>query len=198
MTRPLKNIVLALFALAMLAVMQGCGNKGERLVPRPQAYPRIEFPDSVYVPVEIGGVTMLFNDATEIHESPSGAMNGAWIDVRYKCPTSPELYLTLTQTADSLEMDLALDNRRERMALNLGQERAELVELISRGGWNCQLVVARGSVTTPVQVLAWRPGEMLSGALVVNVPDSLSSDPAYIAPVVEGVERDMLHLLKNL
>ena len=167
-------------------------------MPRPQAYPRIEFPDSVYVPVEVGGVTMLFNDATEVHESPSGAMDGAWIDVRYKCLTSPELYLTLTQSNDSVEMALALDNRHERMALNLGQDRAELVEFTSPGGWRCQLLVARGSVTTPVQVLAWKRGEMLSGALVVNVPDSLSADPAYIAPVVEGVERDMLTLLRNL
>ena len=58
--------------------------------------------------------------------------------------------------------------------------------------------MARGSLTTPVQILAWRPGEMLSGALVVNVPDSLGSDPAFISPVVSGVERDMMVLLKNL
>lgn len=198
MRKSVKNNVLMFLAVIMLTAMWGCGRKGDRPVPRPQAYPRIEFPDSVYVPVEVGGVTMLFNDATEIHESPSGAMKGAWIDVRYKCLTTPELYLTLTQSDDSVEMDLALDNRRERMALNLGQESAELVELTSRGGWNCQLVVARASVTTPVQLLAWKDGEMLSGALVVNVPDSLSADPAYIAPVVEGVERDMLTLLKNL
>lgn len=198
MRKSVKNNVLMLLAVIVLTAMCGCGHKGERPVPRPQAYPRIEFPDSVYVPVEVGGVTMLFNDATEIHESPSGAMKGAWIDVRYKCLTTPELYLTLTQSDDSVELDLALDNRRERMALNLGQDSAELVELTSRGGWNCQLVVARASATTPVQLLAWKDGAMLSGALVVNVPDSLRADPAYIAPVVEGVERDMLTLLKNL
>lgn len=198
MRKSVKNNVLMLLAVIVLTAMCGCGRKGDRPVPRPQAYPRIEFPDSVYVPVEVGGVTMLFNDATEIHESPSGAMKGAWIDVRYKCLTTPELYLTLTQSDDSVELDLALDNRRERMALNLGQDSAELVELTSRGGWNCQLVVARASATTPVQLLAWKDGEMLSGALVVNVPDSLRADPAYIAPVVEGVERDMLTLLKNL
>ena len=199
MIKEIRYKALTLAALALALSMSSCGGKGDAgYAPRPQAYPRIEFPDSVYVPIEIGGVTMLFNDSTEIHESPSGAMRGAWIDVRYKCLTSPELYLTLTQSDDTLEIAEALENRRERLALNLGQERAELIELTSRGGWDCQLVVARASVTTPVQVLAWRHGEMLSGALVVNVPDSLRADPAYIAPVVEGVERDMLVLLKNL
>ena len=190
-------MVLCICAVAMVG--GSCGrDRGTVAVPRPQAYPRIDFPDSVYVPIEVGGVTMLFNDATEIHESPSGAMRGAWIDVRYKCLTSPELYLTLTQSDDSVEMALALDNRLERMALNLGSERGEILELTSRGGWMCRLLVAPASMTTPVQLLAWREGEMLSGALVVSVPDSIGADAAYIEPVVSGVERDMLVLLKNL
>ena len=192
MTKPL------LVALAILAALCACRRERQAVVPRPQAFPRIEFPDSSFVPRDVEGVKMLFNSAATVNLRPSGAARGAWIDVTYPCMTAPSLYLTLTQAEDSTDFAYALSNRRERMALNLGQTRAELTELSAPGGWECQLIVARGSLTTPVQILAWRPGEMLSGALVVTVPDSLGSDPAFISPVVSGVERDMMVLLKNL
>lgn len=187
-----------LAVVAILAGLCGCRQGSPAAVPRPQAYPRIEFPDSAFTPCEVEGVRMLFNSAATVALRPSGAERGAWIDVVYPCMTSPSLYLTLTQSDDSVDFGYSLSNRRERMALNLGQDRAELTQLTAPGGWECQLLVARGSLTTPVQILAWRPGEMLSGALVVTVPDSLGSDPAIISPVVSGVERDMLVLLKNL
>lgn len=192
MTKPL------LVALTILAALCACRRERQVVVPRPQAFPRIEFPDSSFVTRDVEGVKMLFNSAATVNLRPSGAARGAWIDVTYPCMTAPSLYLTLTQAEDSTDFAYALSNRRERMALNLGQTRAELTELSAPGGWECQLLVARGSLTTPVQILAWRPGEMLSGALVVNVPDSLGSDPAFISPVVSGVERDMMVLLKNL
>ena len=192
---------MTLRLLAMTAIiicLCACRQGRPVAVPRPQAYPRIEFSDSTFTSRDVEGVRMLFNSAATVTLRPSGAARGAWIDVTYPCMTAPSLYLTLTQTDDSTDFAYALSNRRERMALNLGQGRAELTELTAPGGWECQLLVARGLLTTPVQILAWRPGEMLSGALVVTVPDSLGSDPAFISPVVSGVERDMLVLLKNL
>ena len=188
-----------LAALAILMSLCACRQGRPAAVPRPQAYPRIEFPDSTYTLRDVEGVKMLFNTAATVTLRPSGAARGAWIDVTYPCMTAPSIYLTLTQAEDSTDFAYALSNRRERMALNLGQGRAELTELTAPGGWECQLLVARGSLTTPVQVLAWRAGEMLSGALVVTLPDSLgTADAAFISPVISGVERDMMVLLKNL
>lgn len=197
----MNTVGLAAAAVMLVMSLVGCTSRISEqgaAVPRPTAYPRIGFPDSTFRTVEIEGVNLAVNSGAQVTSRPSGAERGAWIDIAYQCLGSPRLYLTLTQSDDPVEMKLALDNRLERIALNLGSERAELTELTSAGDWSCRLLVARGSLTTPVQILAWHEGEMLSGALTVSLPDSICPDPAAIAPIVKGVERDMMYLLRNL
>lgn len=194
--------VTAVVVPSLLIGMAGCGGgSGDSrvAVPRPEAYPRVVMPDSSYVDLPMaGGVTLRVNEGAGVNVS---SRDGAeWVDIRYKGVWGdPGVYLTVT-CAQSCEVDEVMANRRERMALNLGGQRYELTELTSAGGWECMMAVARGSLTTPVQILARKDGRVISGALVLTLPDAdgVAPDPVAFAPVVDAVERDMLTLLKSL
>lgn len=164
-------------------------------MPRPVAWPRVEMPDSSYADVHARGLRLRVNKSADVDVSSSES--GAWIDVGYNVIGSPRLYLTLTECGDG-GTGAVLANRRERVMLNLGGQRCEVLEFATPAGWECTLVVARGSMTTPVQLLAHDRDRVLSGALTLSLPDSLATDPAMIAPVVDAVERDMTVLLKGL
>lgn len=181
---------------ALLTGVAACGGRGDgQAVPRPAAYPRVEIPDSAYRRVDVGGLTLTVNSAATVSVTPVDG--GAWVDIAYPAFSSPRMYLTLTECGpDGLEGVMA--NRRERESLNLGGRRYELTELSTPGGWECSMSVARGSMTTPVQILAHDNRRVLSGAMMLSLPDSLAADPAVIAPAVAAVERDMIVLLKGL
>lgn len=177
----------------------GCGSdRGVAVVPRPVAYPRIAMPDSDYVDLPLAGVVRLkVNGGTDVNVS---SHDGAeWIDIRYQGVWGePVAYLTLTE-AKAEDVEAVMANRRDRISLNLGGLRYELTELTSVGGWECLMAVARGSLTTPVQVLARKGERVISGALVLTIPPGTDApDPVAFAPVVDAVERDMLVLLKSL
>ena len=181
---------------ALLLLTAACGGAGsDAAVPRPMAWPRIEMPDSSYRVVNARGVRITLNESADADVSP--VQGGAWIDVGYRVTGSPHLYLTLTECGPEGPDDV-LANRRERVMLNLGGQRCEITEFATPSGWECMLVVARGSMTTPVQLLANDGHRVLSGALTLSLPDSLATDPAMSAPVIDAVERDMIVLLKGL
>lgn len=183
--------------LLLLMSLSGCGKRGDNdtVVPRPMAYPHIETADSAFRSIDAAGVRLLVNSNAEINLSPRD--DGAWIDISYPIFSNPQFHLTLTKCG-SANLDAVLANRREREALNLGGQRYELTELVTPGGWSCTMSVARGSMTTPVQILAHDASSVLSGALTLSLPDSLASDPQMAAPIIDMVERDMIVLLKGL
>lgn len=187
--------LLAPLLVLMLAAACGGGQTDSAAVPKPVAYPRVDVPDSAYVGVDAPGVTLRVNESADVNVSPSA--DGAWVDIGYGTFGAPRVYLTLTRCGAG-GMDEVMANRRERMGLNLGGQRYELVELTTPSGWQCEMAVARGSLTTPVQILAHNDRDVLSGAAVVAYPDSLPPDPVALAPVVDFLARDMLVMLTNL
>lgn len=192
----MKRVAVLSGLLALLLSAVACGGRGgDTAVPRPVAYPRVEIPDTAYKVTDACGVRLLINEYADVKVSPVG--NGAWIDVSYPVFASPRIYLTLTECG-SEGVEAVLANRRERESLNLGGLRYELTELTTPGGWVCSMSVARGSMTTPVQILAHDGSRVLSGALMLSLPDSLMSDPAVAAPVVDAVARDMIVMMKGL
>ena len=192
----MRRLACMAWLAALLTSVAACGGRDDgTVVPRPVAYPRVEIPDSAYRRVDVDGLKLRVNSIAEVMVTPVDG--GAWVDISYPVFSSPRMYLTLTECGPG-GLDDVLANRRERESLNLGGRRYELTELSTPGGWNCTMSVARGAMTTPVQILAHDDRRVLSGALMLSLPDSLMADPTVIAPAVEAVERDMIVLLKGL
>jgi hypothetical protein len=160
------------------------------------AYPRLDMPDSVYTTVEASGVRLLVNELTGVSISHRGSRN-TWIDVSYGGFASPTVHITVTEYNPG-DAKGFIDNRRERMRLNLGGVSYELTELTTPSGWTCEMAVARGIPTTPVQILAYDSRHMISGALMLDIPDSLAYDPIATAPIIDAVTRDMTVMIKGL
>ena len=82
------------------------------------------------------------------------------------------------------------------MELNSGGAMTELTELTSDGGWQCLLAMTRSSLTTPLQILAHDGKNVISGTLYFNFPPATSPDS--ISPIVDAVNRDLIHTLKHI
>lgn len=186
------------FVSALTVLVASCGGRRDGrealTVPRPVAYPRIEMPDSSYVPVVVGVDTLLINAGAR--GETASRDGGVWVDVLYDAPFSPRLALTLTDARG--RVDEVLANRSERMALNLGGARCEMTDITTPGGWTCRMALARSVAATPIQLLATDGTHVLSGALVLEVADSVAADPVAYAPVVEAVKRDVLVMLRSM
>lgn len=158
-------------------------------MPRPEAYPRMALPDSTYTLMEVNGVEFAVNEGAEV------AVDGGWVTLTYSGVPEASVYLSVLKAADD-SLPAMLANRRERMSLNLSGARAEMLEMVNPEGWQGEMVTSREAYSTPVQILAFRPGALVSGALYLQLPPTVTADS--IAPVIETGRRDMLTLLKSL
>ena len=92
-----------------------------------------------------------------------------------------------------------VSNRRQRMALNLGESRSREDSFENAAGYECLIIRATdgSSTVTPVQFLACNAGEgrVVSGVFALwRRAESADS----VAPVVEAAYRDVFHLLAGL
>ncbi|MCM1355944.1 MAG: hypothetical protein NC212_06025 [Staphylococcus sp.] len=186
---------VAAVVMVLLSVLCSCGGGQQSPVPKPEGWPRIEMPAPEFTLHRHDGVELLFNSNATVNARREG--EAMWIDVRYPNAAGGQIFLSLTKADGTDALQAAIDNRHERMALNSGGASTELTELVSEGGWVCELAVTRSSVTTPVQILAYdREGHILSGALYFNLPAGAAADS--ISPVVRAVGRDLTETLKHL
>lgn len=193
----------------MLAVIAGgCGSNvsGDAdAVPRRRAYPRIELPDSAFtfIQTESNGfslapsrsLSLAINNATEyaVHSKDGNA--SLFIDVDYP-GLNAAIYFTITPV-DNTTLTSVIDNRLERVSLNLGGADAELLEFDSPAGFENKMFVSRADISTPVQFIA-TDGEttVISGTSFLK--DASAANADSLAPVVNMLRRDILHTLKTL
>lgn len=154
-------------------------------------------PEAEFTAIEKEGVELLFNSSATVESREADDRNGWWFDVTYPGIPYARIYMSLSRTSGADELAKAIDNRHERMALNTGGASTELTQLVSDGGWECELALTRSSVTTPVQILAHDSrGRVLSGTLYLSLP--AETPVGSVAPVVMAVGRDLTETLKHL
>ncbi|MCM1522272.1 MAG: hypothetical protein NC039_06430 [Muribaculaceae bacterium] len=175
----------------LLCACQGEGNR--HAAPLPRAYPRIEMPDSEYVTLDSLTIPLRVNAGAEVRMERRG--DAEWLDITYPGFRDGNVYLSINKTTAETR-DAVIDNRIERMSLNTAGEPGERIEFVSEGGWRCMMLMTRGSLTTPIHILAEEPGTVLSGVMYLHVPDTTPADS--VAPAVDAVGRDMLTMLKSL
>lgn len=196
----LRAVVMT--AAAMAACLCGCTGSADRgdAVPRRTAYPRITTLDSTYAVAD--GMPVAFATATGAVAS-RGRGDGStaasqWWNIDY--PTyGATLYLTFTPVTGS-DADAVIDNRAERIALNAGAGTMTVSELTSASGtFGGSIYRSPSSPATPLQFMAVDTARrwVVSGALFFHNASAVSNTDS-LAPVVDAVERDLIHALGHL
>lgn len=186
--------------ILIAAIACGCGRKSGSdadAVPRRHAYPRIEVPDSAFTFIEVNdrSLSVALNNATDyaFHTSDDGSSD--FIDVDYP-GFNAAIYYTITPVTENTVADV-LDNRLERIRLNLGGSDAELLEFDSPAGFENKIFASRGDISTPVQFISTDGAStVISGMAFLR--DASAANADSLAPVVAMLRRDILHSLKTL
>lgn len=180
-------------ATAILAILCACSGSGHRAVPRPEGYPRIAVPDTVYADTTLGPITFSLNSAATATLTPRGRQQ--WINLRYPSLPEVEIYLTVS-TAEGDDMRSMLENRLERIALDSRGLPTQTTDIASAGQWEARLYTTPGNIATPFHILATRGHTLLSGAAYLRYPQS--TQPDSVAPVIEALRRDLTVMLHSL
>lgn len=187
----MRSAIITAVAAIMLAA---CG--GDRhAVPRPEAFPRVALYDTVYHKLDSVPALFFVNDSAVVVPDDRPTDGARWVTLSYP-RYNALMYLTFTPVTDAT-VDAVVENRLERMSLNAGSSRTELTELISDGGFSCQMFTTRSGTVTPVQFLAASPALVVSGALFLQHQPTPTS-PDSLAPVINAVEADIIYALRRL
>lgn len=183
----------------VLIVAMGCvGNHNEQNtvdIPRRVAYPRIEIYDTIYNAISGLPINMEVNAATVVSRPATEKADVIWLDIDYPLYKAT-LHCTLMAT-DAEKTPLIVDNRTQRMSLNLGDNAATQLTVPSRSGnYDSVILSTTGQTLTPVQFLAVGSEWIVSGALQWHSAMPTSADS--ISPIVEAVNNDVIHTLLEL
>ena len=185
----------------LTCLLTACGGQGDNggapAVPRRHAYPRIELPDSAYRYVNdaVTGIGLDINAEAGYQTRSAENSRAPFIDVTYP-GLNAQIYFTITPVDESTVASV-IDNRMERISLNLGGADAELIEFDSPAGFENKVIVTRGDISTPVQFIATDGhSAVISGTAFLRDASSATADS--IAPVVETMRRDIIHALMTL
>lgn len=192
MIRPLLPILISLASLLLPTACGGNGGTADNdATPRRRAYPRLAEYDTVYAPAGGAMLPLELNAAAEVADSNAGA----WLTVAYPEHRSV-IYITITRTAGPDELQRTIDNRRERIALNLSVEPGTTTHTSSPGGFEAALVEAPGS-GTPLQFIATDGrAYLVCGAAAIDGYPGVAYDS--VSPIVGTLRRDIMHMLGNL
>lgn len=189
----MTNIRPLLIIVTLAALLSGCGKKNDTIVPRRTAYPRIQLYDTIYKDLPTKPVTIMVNASTE-PELSHRSDTDTWINVRYPRYQST-LSLTLLEISGEPLLD-AIDNRSERMALNLNGVKYQPFRT-SDSHISAIMPVAESPCVTPVQILATDYSSfLLTGALTFD--GDTVRDIEEIAPVVSAVKDDIIYMINHL
>lgn len=178
---------LPLLAAAMLLIAASCTDTSNRPMPRRTAFPRVNLYDTVYTAVRVGDIPVAVNANATTTFPQQG-----WVDVAYP-RYGATLHLSVVNVSNA-DMSDAIDNRLQRIALNLGDANGEQFDFTS-DDFSCRLIVAPEAGQTPVQLLATNNTTIISGTAVIS---GNTTPVDSIRPIVDAIAKDALYLLQNL
>ena len=184
----MNKFVATLFLLATLAAC-----RQEVATPRPMVYPRVATCDTIYRLVDQAVIPIEVNAAANVEV----AENGHWVNVDY--PTyNGRLALTLGVYNRHDSINAAVENRIERMSINVGDFAAEQTSIDSPLGIHSVLLTTQAHCVTPLQFISTdRRRFLVSGSFSFNGPVGKEKSDS-LSPVIDALRDDILHLINNL
>lgn len=184
----MNKFVATLFLLATLAAC-----RQEVATPRPMAFPRVATCDTIYRLVDQAVIPIEVNAAANVEV----AENGRWVNVDYPSYNG-RLALTLGIYNRHDSINAAVENRIERMSINVGDFAAEQTSIDSPLGIHSVLLTTQAHCVTPLQFISTdRRRFLVSGSFSFNGPVGKEKSDS-LSPVIDALRTDILHLINNL
>lgn len=185
------SLLLPLCLANLLYACSGQTPHDKTPVPRPEAWPRIAIYDSIYQTVDSLPIIFEANSSAKIEHTHPG-----WVNINYPAYKST-IYLTVTET-NPAEIESVVDNRLERMALNISENADARQEHFVSPEFESLMLVSPGTRSTPLQFVATdRRSTVVSGTAFFHNAGRITSTDS-VAPVIESLKRDLVHALNNL
>lgn len=179
-----------LAAILLCALLAGACRREPAPVPRPRAFARVATYGDSLQRLCVGPVAM------DVCAAASLSRPGPyWLDAAFG-RYGATMHIAVVATGGGPALRQALENRHQRMSLNLSGRRAEVVRLTSAGGFAVELVCAREPAPVPLQFVATdAAGTLVSGAVAFTGP----VEPAdSVAPALADLERQVLATVNSL
>lgn len=194
------KIAAACILAACLAILAACSGAEQqrRTAPRPQGYPRVQAYDTAYAAVP--GLPLHFEANSQAQAETETKDGGAvWLTVSYPAYDA-RLMCTFTPVT-SATVESVVDNRAERMSLNVIGTEPQVDELVNDAGYAAVIIYDPVAVATPVQFLA-APAEIGDGWVVSGTAffDRVQAGAPLdsLAPMAETMLRDVRHSIRAL
>ncbi len=182
-------IIPLLFAIS--ACSSGDNNTESVAMPRRTGYPRLSLPKPDYSAVKGIDWHLLANSsATPALGSSEG---NSWVTLNYTALGEVSIMLTIIP-AHASEIPDILDNRAERINLNLGGNPGKVWEVMD--STLSGEIIVNNSISTPVQLLVTdNRSVVLSGAAFI--PALTPSTRDSLNPIVDYLLNDAITLIQN-
>lgn len=191
-----KIIVIIVFVVAIIGGVVYMLQREEAPVPRPHGFFRINATDSVYSDCNHLPLTLLVNKETVViaADSVKRADGSVWLNIQY-----PRLKATVFCTYTPVrktDVKQHLSNRMERIIMNNRMEMPRSVVFEDTiAHYTAEVFFSREDNVVPLQFLATDSVSfMLTGALYMGD----CARPDSIAPSVDAITDDVVHMLQNL
>lgn len=130
-----------------------------------------------------------------VNEAAISEVNGLWADISY-----PAYGMTVNLTVTPISvagLEQVMENRTERMALNLGGAQAQMMRFDTQSGSSATMLVSRSAMgLTPIQFLATDSAEWVLSGFATTADAAVNPDS--IRPALDSVEADVIELLRRL
>lgn len=194
-TSSLKHLIVSCACVLLLACSRS-GGDGDS-VPRRLGYVRVADYPAEYAVIDSLPLRIEANSRaqTSVERQDAGVV---WLNITYP-DYKARVYVTLTPV-DASTVEGALENRAERIGLNLGGAETESEHFSTPEGYYVTLIKSPQALPTPVHFLAVNPEEpkwLISGAAMLEgVGANAPADS--IAPVIDTIYRDISYAMSRL
>lgn len=188
--------------LLLIVVFCSCNSGETTPVPRPKAFPRISLYDSSKYVVPDSFPVVFPVNAQAVYRT-SARDGGAWLTIDYP-RYNATVYVTYSLASDSLQLAQIVDNRLERISLNIGDgAMIDEMDIESDGGFDSRLILSRNITSTPTPLNFISIAKNQNAGVVVSGSVAFSDhrrgiDSDSIAPVVDALVYDLSHSLSSI
>ena len=194
---PLPSYILIIFCFLTFLILFSCGKEEQNYVPRPKGYNRIDLPQHAYQKLtESHPYTFEFSKMARILPDTFSTAQKDWLFIQYpKFDANIQLtYKPLNNDPNKLKNyindSFKLAGKHQIRASSIQEQ-----HILTKSGRTVTIFKIEGDVPSPYQFYTTDSTEhFLRGAIYFPIATKNDS----LAPVIDYIQADMLHLLNTL